>query len=143
MKTRLNLTDDKTFSLICNDNLNLLTEIYFIYDLNYKRTAQEKNQESCPDFFFVNFTDENKEPFWYKYDYYILAVQYSPNICVFKGQTCLDILKKKEYYKAGIHGLWPSHSSGYIPQDCNIGEDIEIKVNESQDYKIKLLLAKI
>ena len=134
VKTKLNLADDKTFSLICNDNLNLLTEIYFIYDLNYKRTAQEKNQESCPDFFFVNFTDENKEPFWDKYDYYILAVQYSPNICVFKGQTCLDILKKKEYYKAGIHGLWPSHSSGYIPQDCNIGEDIEIKVNESQDY---------
>ena len=130
----MKLDNPSTFCLICNETLNLLTEIYFIFDLNFTRTKQENQQENCPDIFLLNFTDESKLNIWEKYDYYILAVEYCPNICVWKGKECYDILKQKKDYKIGIHGLWPSYTSGVIPKECNIGQDIEVEVDEDKEY---------
>lgn len=142
MKKKLNISNDKTFCLMCHKETNLLSEIYFIYDLNYKLTTQEIHQEDCPDFFMLNFTDETKKPVWENFDIFVFAVQYSPNICVEKGKPCLDILEKKKYYKAGIHGLWPSYKSGIIPQECNLGKDIEIIVEHNQEYFNNYILPK-
>ena len=130
----MKLDNPSTFCLICNESLNLLTEIYFIFDLNFTRTKQENQQENCSDIFLLNFTDESKLNIWEKYDYYILAVEYCPNICVWKGKECYDILKQKKDYKIGIHGLWPSYTSGVIPKECNIGQDIEVEVDEDKEY---------
>ena len=133
-KSKFNISDHKTYCLICDQKKNLLSEIWFIYDLNFSRTSQKLHQEDCPDFFILNFTDETKKPIWEKYDYYAYAVQYSPNTCVWKGENCSNILKKKDYYKIGIHGLWPSYKSGIIPKECNIGKDIEINVDDNKEY---------
>ena len=119
---------------MCDQNTKFLSEIYFIYDLNFKPTKQEIHQEDCPDYFLLNFTDETKSPVWEKYDFYIIAMQYSPNVCILQGTKCLDILKTKENYKIGIHGLWPSYTNGNIPQQCNLGEDIQINVTSNKEY---------
>ena len=133
--SKLKLTDYETYALKCDKKTNLLKEIYFIFDLNYNRIRQDTHQENCPDYFLVNFTDETKMPVWDKYEYYVFAVKYSPNTCVFlNSDECYKELKKKEFYKTNIHGLWPSYKSGIVPQDCNIGEDIEIKTEENKDY---------
>ena len=132
--SKFNLTDDKIYCLMCDNKTNLLSEIYFLYDLNFKPVKQKIHQENCKDFFLLNFTDETKLAVWEKYDFYVFSIQYSPNICVKKGNNCIEILKKKEQYKAGIHGLWPSYKSGVIPQECNLGEDIQIIVEYNKDY---------
>ena len=132
--SKMKLDNYSTFCLMCDKGTNLLAEIYFIFDLNFTRTKQELHQEDCPDIFLMNFTDESKLNIWEKYDYYILSVEYSPNICVWKGKDCYDILKQKEDYKVGIHGLWPSYTSGVIPKECNIDKDIEVKVDEDKEY---------
>ena len=132
--SKFKLTDYKTYCLMCDNKTNLLTEIYFLYDLNFNPITQKIHQENCKDFFLLNFTDETKQPVWEKYDFYVYAVQYSPNICVERGNKCIEILKKKEQYKVGIHGLWPSYKSGLIPQECNLGEDIQIIVENDKNY---------
>ena len=119
---------------MCDESTNFLTEIYFIYDMNFKPTIQQIHQENCPEIFYFNFTDETKLAVWEKYDYYAFAVQYSPNVCVWRGDNCFKILKNKTDYKVGIHGLWPSYKSGIIPQQCNLGEDIQIEVDSDREY---------
>ena len=133
-KSKFRLTNYTTYCLICSQTTNFLSEIYFIYDMNFNRTKQQIHQEDCPDYFFINFTDETKLSVWEKYDYYAFAVQYSPNVCVWRGNNCYKILKTKKDYKVGIHGLWPSYKSGIIPQECNLGEDIQIKVDSDKEY---------
>ena len=132
--SKLNLNNETTYCLMCDKSTNFLSEIYFIYDMNFKPTAQQFHQEDCPDYFLVNFTDETKLAVWEKYDYYAFAVQYSPNVCVWRGDNCYKILKNKTDYKVGIHGLWPSYKSGIIPQQCNLGEDIQIEVDSDREY---------
>ena len=132
--SKFNLTDYKTYSLMCDDKTKLLSEIYFIFDLNYNPISQYNHQENCPDIFVLNFTDETKIPVWDKYDTYVYAIQYSPNTCVWQGEKCYEIIRNKEFYKFGIHGLWPSYKSGIYLQECNIGEDIEIKIEENKEY---------
>ena len=130
----LNLSDYKQYCLMCDEKTNLLSEIYFIFDLNYNPIIQTFHQENCPDFFLLNFTDETKQTVWEKYDTYNFALQYSPNTCIWKGESCYEIINKKENYKFGIHGLWPNYKSGIIPQECNIGEDIEVKVENNPEF---------
>ena len=132
--SKLNLSNEKTYCLMCDESTNFLTEIYFIYDMNFKPTIQQIHQENCPEIFYFNFTDETKLAVWEKYDYYAFAVQYSPNVCVWRGDNCFKILKNKTDYKVGIHGLWPSYKSGIIPQQCNLGEDIQIEVDSDREY---------
>jgi len=133
-KSSLKLDNYSTYCLVCDNDTNLLTEIYFIFDLNFNRTKQKIHQENCPDVFKINFTDQTKMAIWDKYDYYAFVVQYSPDVCVWNGEACYEILSKKKDYKIGIHGLWPSYTSGVIPKECNVGEDIEIQVDEEDDY---------
>ena len=133
-KSTLNLTNYQTYGLQCHKETGILTEIWFFLDLNYNPTTQNIHQEDCPDVFKINFTDASKLTIWEKYDYYVFAVQYSPNVCVTKGEKCYAILNKTEDYRFGIHGLWPSYKSGIIPKECNIGEDIQIKVADNIDY---------
>ena len=133
-KSTLNLTNYQTYGLQCHKETGILTEIWFFLDLNYNPTTQKIHQEDCPDVFKINFTDASKLTIWEKYDYYVFAVQYSPNVCVTKGEKCYAILNKTEDYRFGIHGLWPSYKSGIIPKECNIGEDIQIKVADNIDY---------
>ena len=136
LENKLNLNSSNYF-LICRKNNNdpenkkYLAEIRFLYDLNFERIQQQKSYEDCKDYFLLNFTDESKIPVYYKYDYYVYCLFYGPNSCRIKGKQCYNLLKTKEYNKFVIHGLWPSYKSGIIPQNCNIGEDIEIKQNES------------
>ena len=132
---KINITDDdiSTYSLMCDPGTNLLSEIRFVIDLNFKRTSPKKLQENCTDFFLLNFTDEEKIPVYEKYDFYVFSISYGPNYCREIGKKCIDKLKSKIYNKFVLHGLWPSYKNGVMPQECNIGEDFQIK-NESDDY---------
>ena len=140
LNNSMHLSDPSTYALICEknekdiENKKYLSEIRFIYDLNFKRISPEKSQENCPDYFLLNFTDDEKTPVYQKYDIYIYSLSYGPSICKFKGKQCYNILKSKEFNRFTIHGLWPSYKNGIIPQMCNIGEDIEIKYNNESDY---------
>ena len=132
---KINISNDdiSTYSLICDPGTNLLSEIRFVLDLNFKRISPKKLQENCTDYFLLNFTDENKTPVYEKYDFYVFSISYGPNYCRKEGKKCYDILKSKFYNKFVLHGLWPSYTNGIIPQECNIGEDFQIK-NDSAGY---------
>ena len=132
-KTNLNLTNNYTYSLICDESTKQLSEIRFIFNLNYERVKPEKLQNNCPDIFILNFTDEEKIPVYDKYDFYVYSMSFGPSTCKIKGKQCYEILKSKNNNKFIIHGLWPSYKNGIIPQMCNIDEDIQIYDNKS-DY---------
>jgi ribonuclease I len=137
LQRKLNI-NESNYALICQnkendpENKKYLSEIRFTYDLHFKRTILGKSRENCPDIFLLNFTDETKIPVYQKYDFYVYSLYYGPTSCNGKKKECFDVIKSKEINKFIIHGLWPSYKSGNIPQDCNIGEDIEIKQNDSE-----------
>ena len=127
-------TNESYFSLICSQHKSApqqkyLTELRFVLDFNFQRRMLQKSQENCPDYFFLNFTDQEKIPVYDKYDLYIFSLSYAPTGCIFKGKSCYRLLRSKKYNKFTIHGLWPSYKSGVLPQECNIGEDIQIQLN--------------
>ena len=132
--TNLNITDYKTYSLLCDNSTKQLKEIRFILDLNLERVALEKSQESCPDIFILNFTDEEKIPVYDKYDFYVLSITYGPSACKVNGKKCYEILNSKKNNKFVLHGLWPSYKNGNIPQICNIDVDIPIKYDNGSEY---------
>ena len=131
--TNLNITDNTTYSLICDKNTNQLSEIRFVLDLNYKRVAPKKYQNSCPDIFVLNFTDDEKIPVYDKYDVYVFSISYGPTTCRVRGKQCYEILKYKKYNKFILHGLWPTYKSGVIPQMCNIGMDIDVSLTDERN----------
>ena len=51
-----------------------------------------------------------------------------------EGKECYEKLKKNELNILTIHGLWPSYSSGIIPQWCNLDTNIEIN-NFTEDME--------
>lgn len=134
-KSKLKLTNNETYALICDKNTKQLSEIRFILDLNFNRIKAENSQENCPDVFVLNFTDKNKKTIYDKYDYYIYSLSYGPTACKKNGKSCYDILKSKEHNKFVIHGLWPSYKSGILPQECNIDIDINVKDDQSDFFK--------
>ena len=133
-KTNLNITDYKTYSLLCDNSTKQLKEIRFTLDLNLERVALEKSQESCPDIFILNFTDEEKIPVYDKYDFYVLSITYGASACKVNGKKCYEILNSKKNNKFVLHGLWPSYKNGNIPQICNIDVDIPIKYDNGSEY---------
>ena len=130
-KTNLNITNNDTYSLICDKSTKLLSEIRFIYNLNFERVKSAKFQNNCPDIFVLNFTDEDKMPVYDKYDFYVYSMSYGPTTCKIRGKQCYDILESKNNNQFIIHGLWPSYKNGIKPQMCNIGEDVPIYDNKS------------
>ena len=136
-KSKLKLTKNDTYALICDKATNQLSEIRFILDLNFQRAKSESSQENCPDVFVLNFTDESKQTVYDKYDFYIYALSYGPTLCKSIGKRCYDLLKTKEYNRFIIHGLWPSYKNGIIPQVCNIDLDIEVE-DDGSEYFINL-----
>ena len=131
-----NITDayNSTYSLLCDPDTNLLSEIRFVLDLNFKRAIPKIGQENCGNFFLLNFTNEEKVPVYKKYDFYVFSISYGANYCRTMGKKCYDKLKSKLHNRFVLHGLWPSYKNGILPQECNIGEDFEINNNTSEDY---------
>ena len=131
-KANLNINDNTTYSLICDSATKQLSEIRFVFDLNFKRIAPKKYQNNCPDVFVLNFTDEEKQPVYEKYDFYVFALYYGPTTCRLKGKQYYNILKHQKYNRFIIHGLWPSYKSGVFPQTCNIGQDIDVTYDDNK-----------
>ena len=103
---------------------------------SFEEDGCEDFDEMCDRLIDYSFSDDYRYiyAYWDKYDTYVYAIQYSPNTCVWQGEKCYEIIRNKEFYKFGIHGLWPSYKSGIYLQECNIGEDIEIKIEENKEY---------
>ena len=122
--------DPLTYSLLCirNDNkkTDVLNEIRFNYNMNFKMIGDNKSSENCPENFQLYFSDETKEPFYKNFDYFILTVLWNPSSCRIRGKECYKKVKEKELNILMIHGLWPSYKTGKFTLWCNIGEDIEI-----------------
>ena len=95
-KTNLNITDYKTYSLLCDNSTKQLKEIRFTLDLNLERVALEKSQENCPDIFILNFTDEEKIPVYDKYDFCVFSITYGPSACKVNGKKWYEILIQKK-----------------------------------------------
>ena len=54
------------------------------------------------------------------FDYYVLALSWSPSYCADdakKGRDTLQCFSKRDYGFV-VHGLWPQYNKGY-PQNCN------------------------
>ena len=138
-ESSLNL-DPSTYSLICSKNetkkTNVLNEIRFNLDLKYDLTNEVNSSENCPDIFQIYFSDENKQPVYEKYDFYVLSSLWNPTSCRQRGKECYKKVKEKELNILMIHGLWPSYENGVFPQWCNIGEDIQIEEFEPELDKI-------
>ena len=125
--------DPLTYSLICSQNntskTDVLYEIRFNYDLNLEITKDVTLSENCPDKFQIYFSNEAKKPVYEKIDFYVLSFLWNPSTCKKKGKEgkeCYKKVKEKELNILMIHGLWPSYTSGTIPQWCNLDEDIQI-----------------
>ena len=132
--------DPSTYSLICSKNdtkkTDVLNEIRFNLDLKYNLTNEINSSENCPDNFQIYFSDENKQPVYEKYDFYVLSTLWNPTSCRQRGKECYKKVKEKTLNILMIHGLWPSYENGVFPQWCNIGEDIQIEEFEPELDKI-------
>jgi ribonuclease I len=104
--------------------------------LNFTRRKIYNVNKRCPRFFLLNFTDDTKKDVSDKYDYYIYSLTYGPTFCKQKPNSteCYKKLKSKKNNRFIIHGLWPSYKNGIIPQDCNIGEDIQIEFEKTNKF---------
>ena len=120
-----------TYSLLCTRNdtkkTDVLNEIRFNYDMNFKLISDIKSSENCPENFQIYFSDEKKKPVYEKFEFYVLTALWNPSSCRQRGKECYKKVKEKELNILMMHGLWPSYNSGRIPQWCNINEDIQIK----------------
>ena len=127
---------NSNYELICDNKTGLLSEIRFFYYLNFTRRKIYNVNKRCPRFFLLNFTDDTKKDVSDKYDYYIYSLTYGPTFCKQKPNSteCYKKLKSKKNNRFIIHGLWPSYKNGIIPQDCNIGEDIQIEFEKTNKY---------
>lgn len=115
------------YALICDDVYNQLAEVRFAYDMNFNLIDVKKiANDSCKEYFVLNFTDTSKIPVYKKYDFYVFSLLWHPTNCKLTDKNCYKIIKQKELNTFNIHGLWPSYTNGKIPQSCNLGMDIEI-----------------
>ena len=122
--------NSSTYSLLCTRNdtkkTDVLNEIRFNYDMNFKLISDIKSSENCPENFQIYFSDEKKKPVYEKFEFYVLTALWNPSSCRQRGKECYKKVKEKELNILMIHGLWPSYWTGKFPQWCNIGEDVEI-----------------
>ena len=124
--------DKSTYSLRCErneeNNADILTEIWINYNFDLKnKTNSIELADNCPKRFFIYFRDENKIPFFKKFDFYVLSLYWPVTYCQIYGEECYKkLLKKKVLNMLTIHGLWPSYQTGTIPQWCNLDTDIPI-----------------
>ena len=128
--------DSSKYSLRCTENketkVTMLSEIWYNFDINMINTDELELSDNCPDRFDLYFIDENKKAVWEKYDFYVLSIVWVPTICLDRGKSCFQELKRKALENKdtlnmlSIHGLWPSYTSGIFPQWCNIDKDMEI-----------------
>ena len=134
--------DSSTYSLRCveneENNTNMLSEIWFNYDMNFNRTSNVKISDNCPERFDIYFRDENRVPVWKKYDFYVMTVFWPISNCLEQGKECYKKFKEKELNIMTIHGLWPSFPNSIIPQWCNLDVNVEINnsTKEMEDYWI-------
>ena len=133
--------NSSTYSLQCVENKEnntfFLSEIWFNYDFEFNPTTNIQKPESCPDRFDIYFRNKNKKAVWEKYDFYVMSTLWGPTYCKSlwkERKECYEKLKKNELNILTIHGLWPSYSSGIIPQWCNLDTNIEIN-NYTEDME--------
>ena len=130
-----------TYSLQCVENKNsntfILNEIWFNYDFEFNPTTNIQKTDSCPDRFDIYFRDEYRQAVWDKYDFYVLSTIWGPTYCRGlgkEGKECYKRLKNMTLNTLTILGLWPSYTTGIIPQWCNLDTNIEIN-NFTEDME--------
>ena len=133
-----------TYSLQCvenkESNSNILSEIWFNFDIGFNATTNIQRTESCPDKFDIYFRDKNRKAVWDKFDFYIMSFVWGPTFCKQleidgkEGKECYKKLQNNELNTMIIHGLWPSYTTGIIPQWCNLDTNVEIN-NSTEDME--------
>ena len=123
------------YVLLCDENCNQLSEMNFVFDMKFNLLNKKLKNDTCKEFFYLNFTDDSKRPVYQKYDFYVFSLLWNPTNCKLTDKNCYKIIKQKELNTFNINGLWPSYKNGKIPQECNLGMDIEIIDDGSDLYK--------
>ena len=137
--------DSSTYLLRCinnkESNEKILSEIWFNYDINMKRTNISKLVDECPDTFQLYIINENNQAVWDKAEFYVIPAVWMPTVCKLRGKSCYKELKSRILKYPELlnnltaHGIWLAYKNGQDHQWCNIGEDIEI-VNYTENMTI-------
>ena len=137
--------DSSTYLLRCinnkESNEKILSEIWFNYDINMKRTNISKLVDECPDTFQLYIINENNQAVWDKAEFYVIPAVWMPTVCKLRGKSCYKELKSRILKYPELlnnltaHGIWLAYKNGQEHQWCNIGEDIEI-VNYTENMTI-------
>jgi len=128
--------DSSTYSLMCDTETNVLSEIRINYDLDFNRTSDVKSTENCPDNFQIYFMTGQNESFYEQYNYYSMSLTWLPTYCKGIGEECYNKLKEKDLNIMFLNGLWPVLKNSLYPliiKWCNLAEDIQVEVEKLPD----------